>query len=159
MKRIDEYHFRTVLSRFASGVTVVTARGADGVDHGMTVSAFCSLSLDPPLVLVCIDHGTVMHGILESAKAFTVNVLAADQEDLARKFSDPDDDRFEGTSYTRGTNGLALLTGAAAWLACALTHRYEGGDHTIFVGRVEEGDASDSHPLVYYRGGYGRLER
>ena len=159
MKQIDEYHFRTVLSRFASGVTVVTARGADGVDHGMTVSAFCSLSLDPPLVLVCIDHGTVMHGILEGAKAFTVNVLAADQEDLARKFSDPDDDRFEGTSYTRGTSGLALLTGAAAWLECALTQRYEGGDHTIFVGRVEAADAGDSHPLMYYRGGYGRLER
>lgn len=159
MKQIDPYRFRTVLSRFASGVTVVTARGADGVDHGMTVSAFCSLSLDPPLVLVCVDHGTAMHGILEGAKAFAVSVLAADQEDLARKFSDPEDDRFEGTSYTRGASGLALLTGSAAWLECALTHRYEGGDHTIFVGRVEEADAGDADPLVYYRGGYGRLER
>jgi flavin reductase (DIM6/NTAB) family NADH-FMN oxidoreductase RutF len=158
MKQIDEYHFRSVLSHFASGVTVVTARGEDGVDHGMTVSAFCSLSLEPPLILVCIDHGTVMHGILEGAQAFTVNVLAADQEDLARKFSDPDNDRFEGTSYTRGTNSLALLTGAAAWLECALTHRYEGGDHTIFVARVEAADAGDTQPLVYYRGGYGRLE-
>lgn len=159
MTPLDEYRFRSVLSRFASGVTVVTALGGDGVDHGMTVSAFCSLSLEPPLILVCIDHGTVMHGILEGAKTFTVNVLAASQEDLARKFSDPDNDRFEGTSYTRGTHGMALLTGAAAWLECALTHRYEGGDHTIFVGRVEAADAGDAQPLVYYRGGYGSLER
>jgi len=159
MTPVDAHRFRSVLSRFASGVTVVTAAGSDGMDHGMTVSAFCSLSLDPPLILVCIDHGTVMHGILEQARAFTVNVLAFDQEDLARKFSDPDDDRFEGTSYARGANGLALLTGAAAWLECALTGRYEGGDHTIFVGRVEAADAGDTPPLVYYRGGYGRLER
>jgi flavin reductase (DIM6/NTAB) family NADH-FMN oxidoreductase RutF len=154
---IDEYRFRSVLSRFASGVTVVTAKGGDGVDHGITVSAFCSLSLEPPLILVCIDHATVMHGILESAAAFTVNVLAADQEDLARRFSDPDNDRFEGTSYTRGANGLALLTGAAARLECALTHRFEGGDHTIFVGRVEAADANDAQPLLYYRGGYASL--
>lgn len=159
MTPMDEHRFRRVLSRFASGVTVVTAVGGDGVNHGMTVSAFCSLSLEPPLILVCIDHGTVMHGILEGATTFTINVLAADQEDLARKFSDPDDDRFEGTSYTRGANGLALLTGAAAWLECALAHRYEGGDHTIFVGRVEVADAGDKQPLVYYRGGYGSLER
>ncbi len=159
MTPVDEYRFRGVLSRFASGVTIVTAHSGDGADHGMTVSAFCSLSLEPPLILVCIDHGTVMHGVLESAAAFTVNVLAADQEDLARKFSDPDDDRFEGTSYTRGANGLALLTGAAAWLECVLTDRYEGGDHTFFVGRVEAADAGDARPLVYYRGGYGSLER
>ena len=159
MTPVDEFRFRTVLSRFASGVTVVTAVGGDGVDHGMTVSAFCSLSLDPPLILVCIDHGTVMHGIVEGAKTFTVNILADDQEDLARKFSDPDNDRFEGTSYTRGANGLALLTGAAAWLECALAQRYEGGDHTIFVGRVEAADAADAQPLVYYRGGYGQVER
>jgi flavin reductase (DIM6/NTAB) family NADH-FMN oxidoreductase RutF len=159
MTQVNEHRFRSVLSRFASGVTVVTAVGADGVDHGMTVSAFCSLSLEPPLILVCIDHGTEMHGILQGATAFTVNVLAAEQEDLARKFSDPDDDRFEGTSYTRGANGLALLTGAAAWLECELTHRHEGGDHTIFVGRVEAAEAGEAPPLVYYRGGYGRLER
>lgn len=154
MTGIDEYRFRSVLSRFASGVTVVTARGADGVDHGITVSSFCSLSLEPPLILVCIDHAAVMHGVLENAAAFTVNVLAADQEDHARRFSDPDNDRFEGTAYTRGANGLALLTGAAAHLECALTDRFEGGDHTIFVGRVEMADANDAQPLLYHRGGY-----
>lgn len=159
MTPIDELRFRRVLSRFPSGVTVVTAVGADGVDHGMTVSAFCSLSLVPPLILVCIDHGTVMHGILDGAKTFTVNILAHDQEHLARKFSDPDNDRFEGTSYTRGTNGGALLAGAAAWLECSLAHRYQGGDHTIFVGRVDAADAGEAHPLVYYRGGYGQIGR
>jgi len=156
---MDEYRFRSVLSRFASGVTVVTAVDVKGVDHGITVSAFCSLSLEPPLVLVCIDHQTVMHGVLGGSTAFAINVLAVDQEDLARKFSDPDNNRFDGTSFTRGDNGAPALTGAAATLACALMERYEGGDHTIFVGRVETAESSDAPPLLYYRGGYARLER
>ncbi len=156
---MDEYRFRSVLSRFASGVTVVTAVDVKGVDHGITVSAFCSLSLEPPLVLVCIDHETVMHGVLGGASAFAVNVLSVDQEDLARKFSDPDNDRFDGTSFTRAANGAASLTGAAATLECAMMERYEGGDHTIFVGRVESAESSDAPPLLYYRGGYAKLER
>ena len=159
MTGIDEYRFRSVLSRFATGVTIVTAVDGDGADHGITVSAFCSLSLEPPLVLVCIDHATVMHGILQDAPQFAVNVLAADQEELARKFSDPDNDRFDGTSFVRGGNGAAVLTGVAAHLQCALIQRVEGGDHTIFVGRVEAAEASDAQPLLYYRGGYARLER
>jgi flavin reductase (DIM6/NTAB) family NADH-FMN oxidoreductase RutF len=159
MTQVDEYRFRSVLSRFASGVTVVTAVDDKRVDHGITVSAFCSLSLNPPLVLVCIDHGTVMHGILETATAFAVSVLAVDQEELARRFSDPDNDRFDGTSYERGVTGAALLAGAAAHLECAIAHRFEGGDHTIFVGAVQAAESSDHHPLLYYRGGYARLER
>ena len=156
---IDEYRFRSVLSRFASGVTVVTAVDGAGTDHGITVSAFSSLSLDPPLVLVCIDRQTVMHGILESATAFAVNVLAAEQEDLARRFSDPDNDRFNGTLFSRGLNGAAILTGIAAYLECAVTGRCDGGDHTIFLGRVEAAESTDEPPLLYYRGGYARLER
>ncbi|MDQ3515845.1 MAG: flavin reductase family protein [Gemmatimonadota bacterium] len=156
---MDEYRFRSVLSRFASGVTVVTAVDVKGVDHGITVSAFCSLSLEPPLVLVCIDHQTVMHGVLGGSSAFAINVLAVDQEDLARKFSDPDNNRFDGTSFARGDNGAPALTGAAATLECAMMERYEGGDHTIFVGRVETAESSDAPPLLYYRGGYARLER
>lgn len=159
MTEIGEYRFRSVLSRFASGVTVVTAVDDGGLDHGITVSAFCSLSLKPPLILVCIDHGTVMHRILESASAFAVNVLAAEQEELARRFSDPDNDRFDGTAYARGANGAAVLTGAAAHLECELTHRFEGGDHTIVVGSVQAAATSELHPLLYYRGGYARLER
>ncbi|CAN5652510.1 flavin reductase family protein [soil metagenome] len=159
MTQIDEYRFRSVLSRFASGVTVVMAVDGTGADHGITVSAFCSLSLQPPLILVCIDHATDMHGILESAAAFVVNVLAADQEDLARRFSDPDNDRFDGTSFTRGANGAAVLVGLSAHLECSITSRYEGGDHSIFVGRVEAAESSDLPPLLYYRGGYAQLER
>lgn len=159
MSQVDEYRFRSVLSRFASGVTVVTAVDSNGKDHGITVSAFCSLSLNPPLVLVCIDHATEMHRILSSSASFAVNVLAADQEELARKFSDPDNDRFDGTSFTRGANGTAILTSVAAHLQCAVLESFEGGDHTIFIGRVEAAEASDAQPLLYYRGGYARLER
>lgn len=156
---VDEYRFRSVLSRFASGVTVVTAVDDGGVDHGITVSAFSSLSLAPPLILVCIDHQTAMHRILGTAPVFAVNVLAADQEELARKFSDPFNDRFDGTSFTRGSNGAAILTGVSASLECSITNRFEGGDHTIFLGRVEAAESSEEAPLLYYRGGYARLER
>jgi len=159
MTQIDEYRFRSVMSRFASGVTIVTAVDPEGTDHGITVSAFSSLSLAPPLILACIGHATVMHGVLATAAAFTVNVLAADQEELARKFSDPDNDRFDGASFTRGSNGAATLTGVAAHLECSLAHQFEGGDHTVFVGRVEAAHAGELQPLLYYRGGYARLER
>lgn len=159
MTQVDEYRFRSVLSRFASGVTIVTAVDSDGADHGITVSAFSSLSLDPPLILVCIDHATVMHGVLATAAAITVNVLSADQEELARKFSDPDNNRFDGIPFTRGSNGAATLTGVSAHIECILTQRFEGGDHTVFVGRVEAAEAGDLQPLLYYRGGYARLER
>lgn len=159
MTQIDEYRFRSVLSRFASGVTVVTAVDGGGTDHGITVSAFSSLSLEPPLILLCIDHATDMHAILQTATVFVVNVLAADQEELARRFSDPDNDRFDGISFTRGAGGAAVLAGLAAHLECAMTQRYSGGDHTIFVGRVEAAEAGDLPPLLYYRGGYARLER
>lgn len=159
MTRVDEYRFRSVLSRFASGVTIVTAVDAAGADHGITVSAFSSLSLEPPLILVCIDRATVMHGILQGSDAFAVSVLAEGQEELARKFADPDNDRFEGTSFTRGGNGSAVLTGAAAKLECAIVNRFEGGDHTIFVGSVVAAESSEEPPLLYYRGGYATLSR
>lgn len=159
MTLVDEYRFRSVLSRFASGVTIVTAVDAAGADHGITVSAFSSLSLDPPLILVCIDRASVMHGILQSSNAFAVNVLAESQEELARKFADPDNDRFEGTSFTRGGHGSAMLTGTAAQLECAIVSRFESGDHTIFVGSVVAAESSDEPPLLYYRGGYAALGR
>ncbi|HUF31505.1 MAG TPA: flavin reductase family protein [Gemmatimonadaceae bacterium] len=157
---VDQATFRSVLGRFASGVTVMTVRDRD-TDHGMTASAFCSLSLDPPLVLVCIDRTTRMHERLQSAEHFAVNLLAADQEMISRRFAEPpDDSRFEGVGFTRGTTGAPLLTDALAHLECELVKRYPGGDHTIIVGRVVGAAAAgDARPLLYYRGGYAELER
>ncbi|MEP6491456.1 MAG: flavin reductase family protein [bacterium] len=158
---IDSDTFRSVLGRFASGVTIVTARGSDGQDHGMTASAFCSLSLQPPLVLVCVDHIASMHDLLLTHPRVGISILASDQEAYSRRFADKDtDNRFDGIAYTRGDNGVVLLDGALAHLECAVVQHYDAGDHTIIVAEVERADPREARrPLLYYRGGYALLER
>ncbi len=156
---VDPDTFRSVLGRFASGVTVVTGISTDGRDFGLTVSAFSSLSLVPPQVLICIDHEASMHPVLSSARHFVVNILAADQEPLARRFSVLDGDRFEGIGFTRGQTGVAVLDDVLAYIECRTACALEGGDHTIFVGEVEFAHARSGTPLLYYRGGYAQLER
>lgn len=156
---IDADTFRAVLGRFASGVTIVTARDAEGHDHGMTVSAFCSVSLDPPLVLACIGHDASMHPVIVREDRFGVSILTVGQEALARRFADQRSDRFDGVGYTRGRLGVALLDDAIAHLECTVVDRREAGDHTIVIGRVESASPDQGRPLVYYRGGYTQLER
>lgn len=158
MSPIDATTFRHTLGRFPSGVTVVTVRGADGRDYGMTVSAFASLSLEPPLVLVCIGDDATIAGAVADARQFAVNVLSENQEALARRFAEQDIDRFADVRISRGATGLALLDGAAARLECAIVARHRGGDHTIVVGEVLAASAlEDGRPLVYQRGEYRRL--
>ena len=156
---IDPSTFRATLGRFASGITVITARDADGRDVGMTVSAFSSLSLDPPLVLICIDNGASVAPVLEHCELFGINVLSDEQEPISRRFAEKEVDRFEGVAYHRGQHGIALLDGALAQMECRVHARYPAGDHTILVGAVEGTAVHEGHPLVYYRGGYGRLDR
>lgn len=155
---VDPDAFRAILGRFASGVTVVTVRDAEGRDHGMTVSAFSSVSLDPPLVLVCIDDEASIRPVMDRATHFGVSILAADQEALSRRFA-AKCDRFDGIGYERGEYGVALLGGALAWLECEIVARHQTGDHEIVIGEVERGENSDDRPLLYYRGGYAQLER
>ena len=157
---MDPDTFRAVLGRFASGVTVDTTTDAERQDHGMTVSAFCSLSLAPPLVLVCIDRAASMHGLLQPDVAFAVNILSAGQEAISRRFSTGDPpNRFDGLGYARGQTGVPLLDDVLAWLECRVAGRHEEGDHTVIVGRVENAGARQERPLLYYRGGYATLER
>lgn len=156
---IDSDLFRSVLSRFASGITIVTTRDADGRDHGMTVSAFSSLSLEPALVLVAIGNDATMSPVMSTAETFAVNVLRDDQEELSRRFSGKLDDRFSGVGRTHGMHGDALLEDALATLECRVVARHPAGDHVIVVGEVESGAAYDGGPLLYFRGGYARLAR
>ena len=156
---IDPDTFRAVLGRFASGVTIVTTQDDAGRDHGMTVSAFCSVSLTPPLVLACIGHEASMHDLMLRADRFGVSVLAVGQEALARRFADQRTDRFEGIGFSRGKLGVALLDDALGHLECAVAERREAGDHTIVIGQVETGSCVPGRPLIYYRGGYTQLER
>ena len=158
MTPIDPATFRHALSRFPSGVTVVTVRGDDGRDFGMTVSAFASLSLQPPLVLVCIGDDATIAGAVEAAGHFAVSVLSQEQEALARRFAESDADRFAGAAVTRGVGGLALLDGAVAHLECAIVARHRGGDHTIVVGEVlSAATVEGGRSLVYELGQYRRL--
>ncbi len=157
--QIDKDLFRAVLGRFASGVTIVTTVDRDGRDQGMTVSAFSSLSLDPPLVLVCIDHGASLWPVLETANHFAINILASGQEALSRRFSSREGERFEGIGFSRGSTGVALLDDTLAAVECTITARIAQGDHSILVGSVDYGIARDLQPLLYYRGGYASLTR
>ncbi|MDQ3699030.1 MAG: flavin reductase family protein [Gemmatimonadota bacterium] len=156
---LDQATFRAVLGRFASGVTIVTARDASGLDHGMTASAFCSLSLEPPLVLVCVERIATVHPVLMAAREFVVNILAAGQEAVSRRFAERIDDRFTGIGFRRGVTGAAILHEALAHVECEMRDRHAGGDHTVFVGEVIAAEAREDGPLLYYRGGYAGLER
>ena len=158
---IDADTFRSVLGRFASGVTILTARDESGGDHGMTASAFCSLSLDPPLVLFCVDHSASMHGLLLEHPTIGINVLSSEQEVHSRRFAAEEDDRFEGMAFTRGENGVVLLDASLAHMECSLLSHHDAGDHTIFIAQIDRASVreTDSRPLLYYRGGYAQLTR
>jgi flavin reductase (DIM6/NTAB) family NADH-FMN oxidoreductase RutF len=156
---IDPDAFRAALGRFATGVTVLTTRDGDGRDYGMTVSAFASASLVPPLVLACIDRAADSHDALKHATHFGVSVLAEAQEELARRFSDVPSGRFDGIGYTRGESGVVLLDDAIAHLECRRVERFDAGDHSVYIGAVERADVRNERPLLYYRGGYAQLER
>jgi flavin reductase (DIM6/NTAB) family NADH-FMN oxidoreductase RutF len=156
--------YRDAVGRFATGITVVSAR-AGGFGHGMTANSFTSVSLDPLLVLVCVVRDAVMHKVLDDVGRFGVSVLGAGQEDLARYFSDPTRPmgmaQFLPLDWRPGpVTGAPLLDGALAWLECDVEAAYGGGDHTVFLGRVlgvELGEAGG--PLLYLDGEYLPLER
>jgi len=157
---LDRDAFRSVLGRFASGITVVTTCGEDGRDHGMTVSAFCSVSLTPPLVLVCVARNAEMHRVLQTVSHFTVNILSERQEAISRRFADLNaEQRFEGVGFRRGKSGAPVLHDILAYVECRVQQRYDAGDHGIVIGEVEHAAARDDRPLLYYRGGYALLER
>ncbi|ODU25182.1 MAG: hypothetical protein ABT15_30525 [Pseudonocardia sp. SCN 73-27] len=145
---------REAMGRFATGVTVVTTVDADGETAGCTVSAFCSLSLDPPLVLVCVGRGRRMHGLLTAAPAFAVNVLAADQRDVATVFARGPQDRFRGLATSPGRGHCPLLVGAVAHVECDREQVLDGGDHAIVVGRVRSLATFPGEPLLYADGAF-----
>jgi flavin reductase (DIM6/NTAB) family NADH-FMN oxidoreductase RutF len=149
--------FRTALSRFASGVTVVTTKDSAGRIYGITVSAFCSVSLEPPLVLICIEKVTGSHRALSESGMFVVNVLDQAQVDLSEKFASPSSDKFEDVDMSLNIDGIPVLSGCLANLECKVWQTYEGGDHTIFVGEVDELSVGDGDPLLYFRSDYRKI--
>jgi flavin reductase (DIM6/NTAB) family NADH-FMN oxidoreductase RutF len=155
---LDQDAFRAVLGRFASGVTIVTVRAANGRDYGMTVSAFSSVSLEPPLVMVCIGEDSSLKPMIAEATHYGVSILASAQEPLSRRFA-AHGERFDGVGFGRGESGVALIDGALAYMECRIIARHRAGDHTVVIGEVEGASVGDDRPLLYYRGGYAQLER
>lgn len=149
--------FRAALSRWASGVTVVTTTDADGRNHGFTASAFSSVSLDPALVLVCLDNRANCFDAFDKSEGFVIHLLAQGQEGLAGKFASKGADKFAGTDVRLSERGLPLLPGALARLECRTERRIPGGDHLILIGEVHHADQGDGEPLVYYQRGFHEL--
>lgn len=152
---INQNRFREALSKFASGVTIVTTKDADGNLHGITVSAFCSLSLDPPLVLVCIENTAACHFAVGGSGVFAVNVLSEEQIHHSKQFALSIPEKFDGIEYVEGIGGVPILNQAIAIMECKLINAHENGDHTIFVGQVENSIVNgDGNPLLYFNGVY-----
>ncbi len=149
-----------MMGNFATGVAVVTTR-AGSAPQGLTVNAFSSLSLAPPLVLVCIDKSVNSHGAIAQSGIFAVNILARDQEPLSQRFADKawEGRRFEGLAIRTAATGAPILDGVVAYIDCRVASALEGGDHTIFVGKVEALKVQrEAEPLLFFRGRYARLE-
>jgi flavin reductase (DIM6/NTAB) family NADH-FMN oxidoreductase RutF len=151
---IDKNELRRIMGHFATGVTIVTTMSKEGQAYGLTANAFTSVSLDPPLLLISVDKKAESYPHLEDSKVFTVNVLADDQESLSRKFAVSGGDKFNGVAYRVGANGAAILDGALAFIECKVYATYEGGDHVLYLGLVEEAQTREGKPLLFYRGGY-----
>jgi len=151
--------FRRTLGRFATGVTVVTALTDDGRPIGLTISSFNSVSLSPPLILWSLSLESPNFAAFRKASHFAVNVLAADQQALSDRFASRSNDRFADLAVRPGLAGVPLIAGCCAWFECSAEAHYPGGDHLIFVGRVERFSPGDNAlPLVFHNGRYRRLE-
>jgi flavin reductase (DIM6/NTAB) family NADH-FMN oxidoreductase RutF len=159
---VTQAEFRKALGSFATGVTVITVDHEDKV-HGMTANAFTSVSLDPPLVLVCVDQRARTHSHLHAKKRFGVNVLAEDQQTVSEYYARaaPEHQHAEleaGARFDRTAHGTPVLHGALAYLECRLHTAQDAGDHTVFIAEVEQVVVREGDPLLYYRGKYGTIE-
>jgi flavin reductase (DIM6/NTAB) family NADH-FMN oxidoreductase RutF len=154
----DPQDFRDAMSQFASGVTVVTTRGADGAPVGFTASAFSSLSLDPPLVLVCLARSAESFPAFQQASTMSISILAVGQDDIALRFATRGADKFGETSTTDGTtNGMPLVDEATAHVECRIRDRLDGGDHVILVGAVTRAATAPIEPLLHYNRAFGHF--
>ncbi len=154
---IDGRELRNAMGLFATGVSIITTRDASGKPFGLTANAFSSLSLDPPMLLICVDKGVDCYACFDESRVFGVNFLSLAQEELSTRFATKGIEKFEGLSYSVGELGVALLDGALAHFECRVAHAYEGGDHTIYVGEVQRLVTMEGDPLLFFQGKYRSL--
>ena len=155
---INADEFRAAMGAWPSGVTIITSRSGEQI-HGMTVSDFSGVSLDPPLVLVCAARTSVTTSVIQEGRCFGVNVLRADQSELSNRFASKKDEfkRFEGLATFEEKTGAPLLEGALVNLDCRVVAIHEAGDHLLCVGEIESARVHEGEPLLYFRGSYGRF--
>jgi flavin reductase (DIM6/NTAB) family NADH-FMN oxidoreductase RutF len=153
----DRDELRRVMGHFATGVTIVTTHDGAGRCYGFTANAVCSVSLAPPLVLICVDKRAESYPAFERSGAFVINILGAHQEEISRRFAVSGGEKFTGLACRNAGTGAPVLEGALAWVECRVVAVHEGGDHTIYVGEVEDAGAAEGHPLLFFRGRYHRL--
>lgn len=149
--------FRRVCAAFATGVAVATVTGRDGKPHGLTVNSFTSVSLHPPLVLICVGHRAATHGPFSSAAHFALNFLDETQQELSERFASSHPSRFEGLPWHAGETGAPVLEEALGVLECETWRKLDAGDHTVFFGLVKSARVRDGRPLVYFGSRYRRL--
>jgi flavin reductase ActVB len=155
---VDQMAFRNAMASFASGVTVVTTRDKAGRDTGFTASAFSSLSLEPPLVLVCLQKDADCYPAFMKADSFGVSILSSEQPEIAVRFATKAADKLNGTPIVRGAkSGIALIAGASAHVECLMHDRVDEGDHTILVGRAVSAVVNGTDPLLHYNRQFGRF--
>ena len=156
---IDFRDFRDTLGCFATGITVITTVDGEGAPVGMTANAFTSLSLEPPLVLFCLDRKGNSFEAFHTNRSFAVNILAAGQEDLSRRFASKGPQKWSGVTFDSWDTGCPILRGCIANLECQVDSVFEGGDHVIVVGKVMrlERSEDETRPLLYFRGRYAEL--
>jgi len=153
---VGDAEFKLAMSHFASGVTIVTTEH-DGRPFGLTVASFASLSLHPPLVLVCIEKGVKSHDAIAASRKFAVSILGAEQADVSTRFASKADDKFSGMSIDRGETGVPVIAGALCSIECSVREQLPGGDHTIFVGEVLATRVREGAPLLYFRSAYRKI--
>ncbi len=151
--------FRKLVGGFPAGVTIVTTRDANGTPWGFTASSFCSVSLAPPLVLVCLEDAADCHPAFAAAASMTINILAVGQGDVAMQFASKGADKFAGVAITPGAHtSLPLIDGAVSHIECKIHARHAAGDHTILVGEVIGGVRTDGDPLAYFGRSFGSFK-
>lgn len=154
---MDLQYLRHVMGHFATGVTVITTQDKNAIPFGLTANAFTSLSLDPPLALICVDKKAQCYSCFDESKMFAINMLHEEQEELSRRFATKGADKFAGIGWHRSKNGFVLIDRAIGHIECRIVERHDGGDHTIYVGEIVGAAVAEGRPLLFFKGKYHRL--
>lgn len=154
---MDPHDFRRACGQFATGVAVACVIGPDGSPHGLTINSFTSVSLSPPLILICIGHDSALRDLFRQQARFGLSFLRAEQRDLSHQFATRGRDRFQGVNWHTGPSGVPLLSDSLADMECAIEQTITAGDHDILIARVAHASVHGGHPLLYFNSAYAAL--